>query len=136
MKLKLMAGWMGVLLGSSLLAMCSGDANYLRRSLQVDRTYLEGEDRVAGVDRSGAVCLAGENGATGPVNWTEINYYYVIHASSAVDGMKEEDLESMMWMLIQMAILWCTLPPAIGVDISRSGGGRKLRELVGSEECK
>ncbi len=92
------------------------------------------QNRVSNIDRTDAQCIAGENGATGAVAWTEINYYYAIHASSAVDQEKEDDLESMLYMLIQTAILWCTLPNVVVVDVS--GGSRKIRKLLKSEECE
>jgi len=120
------------LLGPSLIALVSSESTtHLRRSLQAEETY---QTRVSTIDKANAQCIAGQNTDGGPVTWTEINYYYTIEASSAVDQEKEEDLESVLYMLIQTAILWCTLPKAPTIDIS--GSGRKLYELVESEKCE
>ena len=120
------------LLGPPLFAQASSESPvHLRRSLQTEETY---QSRVSTIDKTYAQCIAGDSNGAGPVSWTEINYYYAIHASSAVDQEKEEDLESMLYMLIQTAILWCTLPKTPTIDVS--GAGRKLHELVESEKCE
>lgn len=119
------------LMAFPLLAKSSrGSSVYLRRSLEAE-TY---DTRVSTIDRTYAQCIAGDNGATGTVAWTEINYYYVIHASAALDQEREDDLESMLYMLIQTAILWCTLPQAAAIDVGR--GGRKFRQLLESKQCE
>lgn len=89
---------------------------------------------MSGIDRTGAECIAEGNGATGALEWTEINYYYAIHASAALDQEKEEELESMIYILIQTAILWCTLPETIPIDVD--GSNRKLHEFLESVKCK
>ena len=119
-------------LGPPLFAQASSESTLnLRRSLQTEETY---ETRVSTIDRTYAQCIAGGESHGGPVSWTEINYYYTIEASSAVDQEKEDDLESILYMLIQTAILWCTLPKPQAIDVS--GSGRKLLSFVESEECE
>jgi len=123
--------WLSLLGFSSFQAT---NASHLRRNLQVDTDALDpGFDRVDDVDRTYAECKA-KNGATGSVEWTEVKFFYAIHATSAVDQMKEQALEDLTFFLIQSAILWCTLPEQAGIDLGN--GGRKLRELLKSTECK
>ena len=121
------------LLGPALFAQASSETSmHLRRSLQVEETY---QTRVSTIDTTLAKCIAGgENASGGQVTWTEINYYYTIEASAAVDQEEEDDLESVLYMLIQTAILWCTLPTAPPIDVS--GANRKLGELFKSEKCE
>jgi hypothetical protein len=131
------AAWVGVL-ASSVLATSVGSTKttHLRRALQVAQSSIaDGEDRVATIDRTDAECIVGAQDGSGAIGWTEINYYYAIHATSALDQEKENDLQSLLYMMIQTAILWCTLPGGIPVDVSRDGG-RKLREFLRSKECE
>ena len=124
--------WLSLLGFSSLQA--TNASHHLRRNLQVATDALDsGFDRVDDVDRTFAECKA-ENGATGSVEWTEVKFFYAIHATSAIDQEKEQALEDLTFFLIQSAILWCTLPEQAGIDLG--DGGRKLRELLKSTECK
>lgn len=116
------------------LLLSTTDAAHLRRSIQVASDRLEsGFDRVDAIDRTYAECSQ-TNGATGAVEWTEINYYYAIHATAGLDQEKERELETLLYMLIQSAILWCTLPEQDAIDLG--DGGRKLRDLLQSQQCK
>jgi len=140
MRLGGVAGSASVFFGFSWIALtcCSSvSAAYLRRSLQVNTSYLESnQDRVASIDQASAQCIVGGNEGTGPVTWTEVDYYYAIYASSAVDQTKETDLQSILWSLIQTSVLWCTLPPSTPINVGNSTGGRKLQELMESDKCE
>lgn len=89
-------------------------------------------DRVEDLNVAYAECDA-ENGATGPVTWTEVQFFYAIHATAALDQIKEQAIEDMTFNLIQTAVLWCTLPQQTGIDVGNQG--RKFRELLRSHEC-
>jgi hypothetical protein len=136
MRFAIAVGWVGLICSSVTATSVGSTKTNLRRSLQVGPSYTtEGEDRVGGIDRTQAECIVGASDGSGPVEWTEINYYYAIHANAALDQVKEEDLQSLLYMMIQTAILWCTLPGGAAVDVGRDGG-RQLRALLRSNECE
>ena len=122
--------------------------SYLRpnRSLQVSPSLFEDsnggvEDRVSGIDRTNAECVVGLNAAafsgSGVIQWNEFNFYYAIHASAALDQEKEDELQELLFMMIQNAILWCTLPASPPIDVNRDGDRRlNYQELLQTEECK
>lgn len=126
-------GWVIAALGVIPAVVLSHQKTYLRRSLQLDRAGEFG-DRVSQIDRTDAVCISDSNGATGPTAYTAINFYYAVHSISGAEDFKLEDLEAIVYALIQTSILWCTLPDTPGIDVG--GGGRKLRELLKSDQCK
>jgi hypothetical protein len=119
------------LLGSSLLT--PGNASHLRRSLQTSQVDPD-FDRVDAIDQTLAECTAA-NDATGATELTKVNYFYAVHATSALDQRKLFALENMLFSLIQSTVLWCTMPEQSGIDLG-ADGGQRFRQLVQSQECK
>ena len=133
-------GWIGALASLSILATSVNSTKTLnlRRSLQVAPSQIyDGEDRVGTIDSTEAECIVGgaKDETNEAVAWTEFNFYYAIHATAALDQEKEDDLQSLLYMMIQTAILWCTIPEPIPVEVSGTGG-KGFRQLLESKECK
>ena len=143
---KQILGWLALAASSTFLMAPSTESRshatstYLRRSLieTLDRAGDEGDrvsDILSNTDRE---CLPVKNDAWGLTYYTPITYFYTIQSNSPITDDKKEELEDLLYMIIQSAILWCTLPDYNPVvDISRSANGdRKLREFLTSEKCK
>jgi hypothetical protein len=97
-------------------------------------TSVEGStgDRVSQIDQTGASCAAMSSNSSVSTKLTFIQYYYAIESTAAVPSTKIVDLESILFVLISTAIMWCTQAAEPSVNV----GGRKLVEVMQSPECK
>jgi hypothetical protein len=111
---------------------CDED-NQVVRQVPEDRLIGITGDRVDGIDRTGAQCMASMTYAPqDTIQITTVVYYYAATGLARFENQLIQDLDALLFYTISSAVLWCTTPPAIDIG----GGGRKLADILESPSCK